>query len=73
MQHNVLRFSKIGPPGLDKKHKSEKICVTVFQYYPPENGQKLKTAENQWFEGLKNQCGTKSSDLFHMSPERTFL
>ena len=40
--------------------------MTVFQYYPPENGQKLKTAENHWFRELKNQCGTKSSDLFHM-------
>ena len=40
MQHDSLRFSKIEPPGLDMKHKAEKICVTVFQYYPPENGRK---------------------------------
>ena len=73
LQHDLLTFSKIGPPGFDKKRKSEKICVIVFQYCPPENGQKLKTAENQWFRGLKNQCGTNSSHLFHMSPERTFL
>ena len=73
MQHDLLRFSKIGMTELDKKHKSEKICVTVFQYYHPENGQKLKVAEKQWFWGLKNQFGTNSSDLFHTSPERTFL
>ena len=73
LQHDLLRFSKIGPPVLDEKRKSEKICVTVFEYHPPENGEKLKMAENEWFQGLKNQCGTKSSDLFHMSPERTFL
>ena len=57
LQHHLPRFSKIGPPGLDKKRKSEKICVTVFQY--------LKMAENSKHQiisgfGLKNQCGTKS-------------
>ena len=72
LQHDLLRFSKIGLPGLNKKRKSEQICFTVFQHYPHENGQKLKTADNQWFWGLKNQW-TKSSDLFLMSPERTFL
>ena len=73
LQHDLLRFSKIGSPGLEKKRKSEKICVTVFQHYPPENERKLKTAENQWFRELKNQCGTNSSDVLHMSPEKTFL
>ena len=68
LQHDLLRFSKIGPPGRDKRSKLEKICVTVSQYYPPENGKKLKMAENQWFQGLKNQCGTKSPDSFHMLP-----
>ena len=72
LQHDLLRFSKLGLPGLDKKRKPEKICVIVFQCYPPKNGRKLKTAKNQLFPGLKSQCGTKSSDLFHMSPERTF-
>ena len=74
LQHDLLRFSifqiYLGPPGFDKKRKSEKICVTVFQYYPPENGRKLKTAKNQSFLGLKNQCGRKSSYLFLMSPEK---
>ena len=68
MINDLRRFSKIELPGLDKKCKSEKIYVTVFQYYPPENGRKSVVSG-----GLKNQCGTKSSDLFHMSPERTFL
>ena len=65
MQHDVL-------PGPDKKRKSEKICMTV-QYCPPESGQKPKTAENQWFRRLENQCATKSADLLHMSPEKTFV
>ena len=30
--------------------------------YLPENGQKLQTAENRWFGGLKNECATKNSE-----------
>ena len=64
LQHDLLRFSKIGLPGLHRKRKSEKICVTVFQYYRPENGQKLKTAENQWFRGLKAIVGQRVQICF---------
>ena len=64
LQHDLLRFSKIGLPGLDNKCKSEEICVTVFQYYPHENGLRLKGQIISGFGGLRNQCGIKSSDLF---------
>ena len=64
LQHDLLRFSKIVPPGLDKKRKSEKICVTVFQYYPPETGRKLKAAKNEWFRGSKTNVGQRVQICF---------
>ena len=64
LQHDLLRFSKIGLPGLDKKRKSDKICVIVFQYYPPENGRKLKTAKISGFVGLKTNVGQRVQIYF---------
>ena len=67
LQHDLFRFSKIGPSGLDKKRKSEKICVTVFQYYPPEDTENSKPQKISGLGGLKNQCGTKSSDFLYVT------
>ena len=73
MQLGLLRFSKIGPPGLDKKRKSEKYMRQFFNTIPLKMAKNSKQQKISGLRGLKNQCGTKSSDLFHISPERTFL
>ena len=49
----------------------ENMCDS-FSVLSPENGLKLKMAEISGFGGLKANVG-QSSDLFHMSPERTFV
>ena len=64
MQHDLLRFSKIGPSGLDKKGKSEKIYVTVFQYYPLKMAKNSKQQKIIGFGALKTNVGQRVQICF---------
>ena len=60
------------PPGLDRKHKSEKIWWTVFQCCLPENGQNAKPQKIGGFRGLKAHVGQRVNFAF-MPPEMTLF
>ena len=64
LQHDLLRFSKIGPPGLDKKIKSEKICVTVFQYYSLKMAKNSKRQIISGLGSLKSNVGLRVQICF---------